>query len=101
MSSDAGSLMPSPFRYHSLATRTYWLSAFGMLFGSTTIAPYMPLAMCASTGFVPRDAGRVEIDGVRDRAAVRQRHLHDLALADVHDGARSAVAVERPRAVAD
>jgi hypothetical protein len=41
--------------YHSLATRTYSLSAAGRpSFGSTTIAPYMPFAMCASTGFVPQ-----------------------------------------------
>ena len=31
------------------------MSTFGSgLAGSTTIAPYMPLAMCASTGFVPQ-----------------------------------------------
>src|ERR671919_782975 len=46
--------MPSPFRYHSLATSAYSLSAAGMSFGRTTIAPYMPFAMCASTGFVPQ-----------------------------------------------
>ena len=47
--------MPSLSRYHSLATRTYSLSAFGSGFaGSTTIAPYMPLAMWASTGLVPQ-----------------------------------------------
>src|SRR6185503_18664241 len=46
----------SPFRYHSLATRTYSLSTFGSGFfvGETTIAPYIPLAMCASTGLVPQ-----------------------------------------------
>ena len=55
MLSDADSLIPSPFRYHSLPTRTYSLSTFGRpSFGSTIIAPYMPLAMCASTGFVPQ-----------------------------------------------
>ena len=47
--------MPAPFRYHSLATSTYSRSAFGRAFaGLTTIAPYMPLAMCARTGFVPQ-----------------------------------------------
>ncbi len=55
MSRDAGSAMPSPVRYHSLATSTYSLSAFGSAFaGSTTSAPYMPLAMWARTGFVPQ-----------------------------------------------
>jgi hypothetical protein len=39
--------MPSLVRYHSLATRTYSLSAFGsgLEAGLTTIAPYMPFAM--------------------------------------------------------
>src|SRR5688500_10362702 len=55
MSRLAGWSMPSPFRYHSLATSTYSLSACGSGFaGCTTIAPYMPLAMCASTGLVPQ-----------------------------------------------
>ena len=55
ISSDAGVEMPSPFMYHSLPTRTYSLSTGGSpAFGSTTMAPYMPLAMCASTGFVPQ-----------------------------------------------
>ena len=55
MLSEAGCERPSPFMYHSLATRTYSLSTFGSGFaGLTTIAPYIPLAMCASTGFVPQ-----------------------------------------------
>jgi len=55
MSSEAGCSMPSPFMYHSLPTTTYSLSTFGKaFFGSTMIAPYIPLAMCASTGFVPQ-----------------------------------------------
>jgi hypothetical protein len=55
MLNEAGCFRPSPFRYHSLATSTYSLSAFGSGFlGLTTIAPYIPLAMCASTGFVPQ-----------------------------------------------
>src|SRR4029453_9735516 len=55
MSRAPGSSRPGPFRYPSLATSTYWWSAGGKAaFGSTTIAPYMPLAMCASTGFVPQ-----------------------------------------------
>ena len=55
MSSEAGLSMPSPFMYHSLATSTYSLSTGGSpAFGVTTIAPYMPFAMCASTGFVPQ-----------------------------------------------
>src|SRR5215218_3121397 len=55
MSSDAGCVTPSPSMYHSLATSTYSWSAFGRgLAGSTTIAPYIPLAMCASTGLVPQ-----------------------------------------------
>ena len=42
-------------RYHSLATSTYERSAFGSgVAGSTTIAPYMPLAMCIRTGLVPQ-----------------------------------------------
>ncbi len=54
-SSEAGSLIPSPFRYHSLPTRTYSLSTFGRSrFGWMMIAPYIPLAMCASTGLVPQ-----------------------------------------------
>ena len=41
--------------YHSLPTSTYSLSTFGRpAAGSTTIAPYMPFAMCARTGFVPQ-----------------------------------------------
>ena len=55
MSSEAGSAIPSPFRYHSLPTSTYSLSTGGSAsFGWTTIAPYMPFAMCASTGLVPQ-----------------------------------------------
>src|SRR5215218_6038789 len=46
---------PSLFMYHSLATSTYSWSTFGSaFFGLTTMAPYIPLAMCASTGFVPQ-----------------------------------------------
>ena len=48
-------MIPSPFRYHSLATSTYSLSTGGRpSFGCTTMAPYIPLAMWASTGFVPQ-----------------------------------------------
>src|SRR5687768_18168618 len=55
MSSEAGCLIPSPERYHSLATSTYSLSTAGSgVAGSTTIAPYMPFAMCARTGLVPQ-----------------------------------------------
>src|SRR5262245_54392904 len=55
MSSEAGSSSPGVERYHSLATSTYSRSAAGSgVFGSTTIAPYMPFAMWASTGFVPQ-----------------------------------------------
>ena len=51
-------------------------------------------------GHVGGDAGGVEVDRVRDRAAVRQRHLHRLALADVDDRAGSGVvAVEGPDVV--
>ena len=54
-SNDAGSEIPSPFRYHSEPTSTYSLSTFGSGFaGWTTIAPYIPFAMCASTGLVPQ-----------------------------------------------
>ena len=56
MSSDAGCVMPSPFRYHSL--RDEDVLAVGRRQaaspGSTTIAPYIPFAMCASTGLVPQ-----------------------------------------------
>src|SRR5215211_4720183 len=46
---------PSLFMYHSLATSTYSWSTFGSaFFGLTTMAPYIPLAICASTGFVPQ-----------------------------------------------
>jgi hypothetical protein len=48
-----------------------------------------------------RDARGVEVDRVRDRSAVRQRHLDQLALADVQDRARGAVAAERPGVVLD
>src|SRR5262245_27176491 len=56
MSSAAGSLSPGPFRYHSLETSTYWWSTLGRMpsLGSTTIGPYIPFAMCSSTGFVPQ-----------------------------------------------
>ena len=55
MSRLAGSSRPSLARYHSLATSTYSWSTFGSGFaGLTTIAPYIPFAMCASTGFVPQ-----------------------------------------------
>ena len=55
MSRLAGLSIPSLVRYHSLATSTYSRSAFGSAsFGSTTIAPYIPFAMCARTGFVPQ-----------------------------------------------
>jgi hypothetical protein len=55
MSSEAGAETPSPLRYHSLATTTYSLSAFGSgVAGSTTRAPYIPFAMCARTGLVPQ-----------------------------------------------
>jgi hypothetical protein len=95
------------------------------------MAPYIPFAMCMSTGFVPQwymedawvgrpelereglaridvaernvrcDPRGVEVDRVRDRSAVRQRHLDQLALADVQDRARRSVAAERPRVVLD
>ena len=55
MSSAAGLSRPGLERYHSLETRTYsWSTGGSAAFGSTTIAPYMPLEMCASTGFVPQ-----------------------------------------------
>jgi hypothetical protein len=41
------------------------------------------------------DPRGVEVDRVRDGAAVRQRHLDRLALTDMDDRARRAVAVER------
>ena len=122
--------MPSPFRYHSLATSTYSLSATGISGGRTTIAPYIPLAMCARTGFVPQwymktpgsfalkrkvndspgltsvnalfgsDPGGVEVHRVRDRAAVHERELDRLALADVDDRpGRAGGAVEGPDVV--
>ena len=46
------------------------------------------------------DPCRVEVDGVRDRAVVRERDLHLLALADVDDRTGSA-AGPRPRRVLD
>src|SRR3569833_952541 len=52
MSSDAGAFSPSELRYHSLETSTNCLSAFGRFGGSTTIAKYIPFAMCARTGAV-------------------------------------------------
>src|SRR3954468_21400153 len=45
---------PGLSRYHSLETRTYCLSTRGMLLGSTTIAPYMPFAMCTNAGAVQK-----------------------------------------------
>jgi hypothetical protein len=50
----AGEPRPARFRYHTLPTRTNSRSAFGMFAGSTTIAPYMPLAMCMKAGAVPQ-----------------------------------------------
>ena len=38
----------------------------------------------------------VEVDRMRDRSTVLQRHLHGLAFAHVHDRARGAMAVEGP-----
>ena len=87
--------------------------------GSTTIAKYIPFAMCTNAGAVPqwhhedagvvrakrerlrrarrdvaergvrRDARGVEIDRVRHRRRVLQRHVHELPLAHVHDRRRS------------
>src|SRR4051794_26285440 len=55
MSNEAGAFRPGVLRYHSLETRTYSRSAWGSgVAGSTTIAPYMPFAMCISTGLVPQ-----------------------------------------------
>jgi hypothetical protein len=56
MSRPAGCVSPGAFRYHSLETSTYSRSAGGstLALGSTTIAPYIPFAMCARTGFVPQ-----------------------------------------------
>jgi hypothetical protein len=55
MSNEAGFSRPGLDRYHSLETRTYSWSAFGSAAaGSTMIAPYIPFAMCISTGFVPQ-----------------------------------------------
>jgi hypothetical protein len=56
MSRPAACFRPSLPRYHSLATSTYCRSAAASVpaAGSTTIAPYIPFAMCASTGFVPQ-----------------------------------------------
>src|SRR3954451_7659749 len=55
MSNWAGVVSPSLVMYHSLATSTYERSALGSgVAGSTTIAPYMPFAMCISTGLVPQ-----------------------------------------------
>jgi hypothetical protein len=56
MSREAGSSRPGPFRYHSLETSTYsWCDGSSVpAGGSTTMAPYIPFAMCASTGFVPQ-----------------------------------------------
>ena len=55
MSNCAGCVSPLRSRYHSLATSTYCLSACGSgCCGSTTIAPYMPFAMCIRTGLVPQ-----------------------------------------------
>ena len=124
--------LPAVAREVPLAeTRTTLLSTFGMPpFGSTMIAPYMPFAMCASTGAVPqwymkapgvlraeaevhrllridgrerdvrRDVGGVEVDRVRDRAAVDERDVDHLALRHVHHGSGSG-AVERPARVVD
>src|SRR4029079_17955193 len=50
----AGLAVPGELRYHSLETRTYCRCAGGMFFGSTTIAPYIPLAMCMNAGAVPQ-----------------------------------------------
>ena len=52
-------------------------------------------------GLIRRDPRGVEVDRVRDRATVRQRHLDGLALADVDDRAGGAVPVEGPRVVLD
>src|SRR5262249_49367239 len=45
---------PAALRYHSLDTSTYCFCAGGMFFGSTTIAPYIPFAMCMNAGAVPQ-----------------------------------------------
>ena len=132
MSSEAGSLMPSPFRYHSLATRTYSLSTgrqtFLRLDDDRAVHPVRDVrqhglraavvhedarvARLEAEGeglarrdvlesLVRRDPRRVEVDRVRDRATVRERHLDRLALANVHDRAGGAVAVEGPGVVLD
>ena len=110
--------------------RTSGRPSAGGVTGSTTIAPYMPFAMCISTGFVPQwymktpgslalkrkvndspgidvderlvgsDPRRVEVDRVGDGAVVRERHLDRLALPRVHDGPGRA-ALEAPRRVLD
>ena len=55
MSNEAGLSSPGLERYHSLETSTYSRSACGSgVVGSTTIAPYIPFAMCIRTGFVPQ-----------------------------------------------
>ena len=125
-------MIPSPFRYHSLATRTYSLSTAGSAFlrldddravhavgdvgqhrlGAAVVHEDAGIVGLEAEGeglarrdvlerLVRRDAGGVEVDRVRDRAAVRERHLDGLTLANVHDRAGGAVAVERPRVVLD
>src|SRR5436853_1958409 len=133
MSREAGVFSSDPFRYHSLATRTYWRSAFGSepAFGSTTIAPYIPFEMWASTGFVPHwsmntpgsfrreaagerfarghvdeghlrcDAGGMEVDRVGDRRVVRQRHADDRLALADVDHRSRNLFPEAPRHVAD
>src|SRR4029450_6798949 len=128
----AGLLIPSPSRYHSLATRTYSLSAFGSAcLGWTTIAPYIPFAICARTGFVPqwymKTPGSLALNRkVNDcpgmtslnatlgamRAAWKSIECgikppfvrvisNGLALPNVNDRPRRAVPIERPCVVAD
>ena len=50
-------------------------------------------------GDVRGDPRRMEVDRVRDRAAVHERHLDGLPLADVNDRPGSSVSVEGPGVV--
>ena len=111
MSSEAGSATPSPFRYHSLATRTYSLVGLRQrrrrvdddraVHAVRDVREHRLRAAVVHEDAgvarleaererlagrdvaerdVRRDARGVEVDRVRDRAAVRQRHLDRLAL---------------------
>ena len=130
MSSEAGVETPSPFRYHSLATRTYSLVGLrkrrrwvdderpvhpvrdvrehglraAVVHEDTRVGRLEAERERVAGRYVPErevrcDPRRVEVDRVRDRAAVRQRHLDGLALPHVEDRPWGAVAVERPGVV--